>query len=183
MANIAETPVFTANVYEIATTDPVEGGTGGIANAQAQALANRTLWLKQQAEAVWRTGDVKEVDCNAAYIAANFDNTGLGTNERLGWAICNGANGTKDRGGRVSMGYGNGYTTPGAVGGSKDAVVVSHNHSFSSSAGNDGGTGLQVITTGQSNEAGGTFGLTSTGVSGTDKNLQPYIVTLFIQKL
>jgi hypothetical protein len=48
MANISETSVFTANVYELATTDPVEGGPGGISNSQAQALANRTLWLKDK---------------------------------------------------------------------------------------------------------------------------------------
>ena len=52
MANIAEVSNFDANVYEIATTDPVEGGTGGISNAQAVALANRTLWLKNKTIAI-----------------------------------------------------------------------------------------------------------------------------------
>jgi len=52
MANIAEIPEFTENIYEIATTDPVEGGPGGIANSQAQALANRTLFLKTYIDAL-----------------------------------------------------------------------------------------------------------------------------------
>jgi hypothetical protein len=44
-------------------------------------------------------GDMKLISCNGAYITANFDGTGLGTNLRLGWAICNGSNGTDDMGG------------------------------------------------------------------------------------
>jgi hypothetical protein len=53
----------------------------------------------------WVRGDVKEVDCTLAYISANFDVTGLGINERTGWAICNGNNSTKDRAQKVSVGY------------------------------------------------------------------------------
>lgn len=45
MANISETSTWEANIYQIETTDPVEGGAGGISNAQAQALANRTKYL------------------------------------------------------------------------------------------------------------------------------------------
>lgn len=52
MANIAENPVWEANIYELATTDPVEGGPGGIANQQAQQLANRTLFLKTYIDAL-----------------------------------------------------------------------------------------------------------------------------------
>lgn len=49
MANISETSVFTANVYRIATTDPVlGGGDTDIANKQAKALADRTLYLKNR---------------------------------------------------------------------------------------------------------------------------------------
>lgn len=46
MANQAEVPVWEAAIYEIATTDPVEGGPGGIANVSLLQLANRTLYLK-----------------------------------------------------------------------------------------------------------------------------------------
>lgn len=51
----------------------------------------------------WRVGDVKEVDCTMAYFLTNFDNTGLGINERVGWAYCNGNNGTKDRRDKTSI--------------------------------------------------------------------------------
>lgn len=50
MANLAETSNFDAGVYQLEITDPVEGGAGGISNAQAQALANRTLWLKDRGD-------------------------------------------------------------------------------------------------------------------------------------
>lgn len=52
MANISETPAFDAAVYQIATTDPVQGGELGVSNAQARALANRTAYLKQQQDAI-----------------------------------------------------------------------------------------------------------------------------------
>lgn len=48
MANIAEVSEFTADVYQIEITDPLEGGPGGVMNAQAQALANRTLFLNDE---------------------------------------------------------------------------------------------------------------------------------------
>jgi len=54
MANLEESAVWTPGVYQLETTDPVLGGpvqpepaTGGIANRQALALANRTAYLKQ----------------------------------------------------------------------------------------------------------------------------------------
>lgn len=193
MANIAEVSEFTATVYQLATADPVEGGPGGVANSQAQSLANRTLFLKNQADAVWRTGDVKEVDCDAAYIAANFDGTGLGTNERLGWAICNGANGTKDRGGRVSIGYGNGYTTMSAVVGNathqltRAQIPNLHLTVPVSDADNGGGAHTYVMATDLEPNGTKTYLSSvnpSSGVIGDAHNIiQPSIVTLFIQKL
>lgn len=50
MANVPESPEWTAGVYQIETTDPVVGGVNGIANAQAKALANRTQWLRNWLE-------------------------------------------------------------------------------------------------------------------------------------
>lgn len=132
----------------------------------------------------WLNGDIKEIDCTNAYITANFDGTGLGINERQGWAICNGNNGTKNRTGRVSLAYGVGYSTMGAIGGSKDAVVVSHSHTYNETvaAGSAGVLGFDSV--GDKEGANySTVSTSTTGVSGTDQNLQPYIVTLFIQKL
>jgi hypothetical protein len=171
----------------------------------------------------WLTGDIKEIDCTDAYIEANFDANGIGINERLGWAICNGYNGlTKNRTGRVSVAYGNtslsgaltfssvgtALTNP-AIGGSKDAIVVSHSHyttvTGSQSIGNSNslydGTatnrkelGLSSRAYDQSSDAfdyelttsAGNIDAGKTnavGSSGVDANMQPYIVTLFIQKL
>jgi len=49
MANISEVSTYTPNVYRIATTDPVlGGGDTDIANKQAKALADRTLYLKNR---------------------------------------------------------------------------------------------------------------------------------------
>lgn len=50
MANLAETVNYDAGVYQLETTDPVQGGPSGIANAPAKNLANRTAWLKQHVD-------------------------------------------------------------------------------------------------------------------------------------
>ncbi len=46
MANLTETETFDTGVVQIEATDLVLGGPGEIANDQAQALANRTKYLK-----------------------------------------------------------------------------------------------------------------------------------------
>lgn len=128
--------------------------------------------------------EVKELDCPDAFRIANFDSTGLGINLMVGWAICNGANGTRNRNGRTPIGYdATNYPTIGAVGGSKDAVVVSHSHiQFGATSSTGGSNRIEVGATASGNAA--TNNVTETvGVSGTDKNMQPYIVTLFIQRI
>jgi len=143
--------------------------------------------LSVLADGTAQTGDVKEIDVSNAYLTANFDASGLGTNERLGWAICNGQNGTRNRGGRGSIQYNSTYPTLGAIGGSKDAVVVSHSHQ-------QGSESLYNLYGGGTSVGGRTFpsgainaftsqNTSTAGESGTDKNMQPYIVSLFIQKL
>lgn len=149
----------------------------------------------------WLPGDVKEVDCNAAYIAANFDATGLGINERKGWAICNGNNGTKNRGGRVSVGYSTVtidpndnvwdvlYNTIGATGGEKKHTLSQSelpNIQLNSGLYNnsqdyvDGSADPNNVGT----TANGTPIKTSSLGSGlAHENRPPFIVTLFIQKL
>ncbi|MFT8945932.1 MAG: hypothetical protein ABF876_05045, partial [Acetobacter aceti] len=44
-AALAETVEYEEGIYQIATTDPVQGGPGGVSNYQAQGLANRTAFL------------------------------------------------------------------------------------------------------------------------------------------
>lgn len=43
---------FDTGVYQLATTDPVQGGAGGVSNMPLQNLANRTRWLYDQLNAV-----------------------------------------------------------------------------------------------------------------------------------
>lgn len=50
MANLIETPGWEPGIYQIETTDPVEGGPAGVTNTPPRQLANRTAWLKQQIE-------------------------------------------------------------------------------------------------------------------------------------
>lgn len=47
MANLPETPTYTAGIYQLEIVDAVLGGSTGISNTQAQQLANRTSYLKQ----------------------------------------------------------------------------------------------------------------------------------------
>ena len=124
-------------------------------------------------------GDTKEVVCDATYLSTYFDGTGLGRLERTGWAIMNGANGTPNDNGKVIISYGTSYSTLEATGGSKDAIVVAHTHgnipTYAAAIGGSSGGGNLVT---------GSTGITSsTGVSGVDQNMQPYIVRLRIMKL
>lgn len=150
-------------------------------------------------------GDIKEIACTQQYITDNFvpssniqeEGKALPNSERFGWAICNGKNGTVDKRGNVSVGYdlANGYplaslgtggaNPPYKQGGSKDAVVVSHTHTFEAYRSYSSTLGLRFGNN-DAVETGNTTGTTSdasSGTSGVGKNMQPYIVTLFIQKI
>jgi len=80
----------------------------------------------------WLTGDTKEVVCTNEYLALNFDGTGLGINERVGWAIMNGATHTyngnittvPNDNGRVVVAYGANYPTLGVVAGEQTHVLT-----------------------------------------------------------
>lgn len=86
--------------------------------------------------------------------------------------------------GRTSIGYDPVNYLVGVINGSKDAVVVEHSHSSYSLAPNQNFTD-DGPTDGQGNKNNQLMLLptTTVGVSGTDKNMQPYIVTLIIQKI
>ncbi len=118
-----------------------------------------------------------------------------------GWGLCDGTLGAPDLRDRFVVGSGGAYTT-GAVGGSADAVVVSHSHSLSIDSGGAhahshvGVNELQQFTQGGAGWASGRQGLTSTaglhshsgvaataGESGVGKNLPPYYALAFIMKL
>ncbi|HEZ5615605.1 TPA: tail fiber protein [Neisseria meningitidis] len=59
MANLNETAQWETGIYQLETSDPVMGGPDGIDNRQAKQLANRTLWLKKQTEALQTASDDK----------------------------------------------------------------------------------------------------------------------------
>jgi len=62
--------------------------------------------------------EVVRMSVPAQYIIDNFDVTGLGTNLCLGFAICNGNNGTENLDGRSGIGYGTVNNFVGLTGGS-----------------------------------------------------------------
>jgi microcystin-dependent protein len=122
-----------------------------------------------------------------------------------GWALCNGSNGTPDLRNRFVVGAGSTYAVN-ATGGSADAIVVSHNHTATSSVSDPGhnhqtteGVVLQnggdFFTTGLQSTGRGistntkTTGISvstsvaSAGSSGTNANLPPYYALAYIQKL
>lgn len=154
-----------------------------IATGEANtALELRTV-LTALVDGATLSNEVKLVDCSNAYIASNFDGTGLGINERVGWAICNGANGTRNWNGRVPLAYGSDYLTMGATAGSKDAVVVSHSHGLTQIKNN---TNNGLLDGFYDRTVGGTpttLRTNDTGESGINKNMQPYTVVLAIMKL
>jgi hypothetical protein len=168
-------------------------------NIKALRHQDVNLTMLDFIESQWLPGDIKEVDCTDAYIGNNFDGTGKGIigSEREGWAICNGNNATKNRTGRVSIGYGknppsnvvsdaalvgpNNYTP--VYGGSKNAVVVDHTHTYVTRTDDKLSEDRRNCERDCLLTQFSKYTTTSAGEDGTNKNMQPYIVTLFIQKL
>jgi len=141
------------------------------------ALEIRTL-LTAMINYPVQIGTIRQKDVTNAYIVANFDGTGLGILEEEGWALRNSQNGTRNSQGRVNVNYDpTNYPTMGATGGSKDAVVVAHTHTVGIDSYPNAGETLGLYdqaTTGNLTN----ITTSSTGVSGADKNMQPYIVVL-----
>ena len=133
--------------------------------------------------------EVVRMSVNTQYITDNFDITGLGTNLCLGFAICNGNNGTENLDGRSGIGYGANYNFVGLQVGSADSVVVSHTHTAKisniSGADNDkfvaqnGGSGGGAT----SFSGSGIINTGTTGETGVNKNYHPSIVQLYMMKL
>jgi microcystin-dependent protein len=128
-----------------------------------------------------------------------------GTSIPSGWALCNGQNNTPDLRDRFVIGSANLYAV-GASGGSKDAIVVSHNHTATSLVTDPGHThGVNNVAVEYTGGVGGnntnlgpanlnltttnnTTGITvtttigSTGSSATNANLPPYYALAFIMR-
>lgn len=134
-----------------------------------------------------QSGDIKRIKCDLAYYTANFETNGLGKNLRLGWAQCNGNNGTDDLTGRVGIGYGLGYSTFGAIAGEVSHTLTKPEipnitiHIDGSNADN-GDPGTKAVTA--STQANSGFDvIVNTGGGTAHNNMQPYIVNLYIMKL
>lgn len=143
---------------------------------------------------------VIEMDCTQQFIDDNFDwapglTQGLGINLMDGYAFCNGNNGTKDRRRRTSVCYdpanytsGINYSDIDAKGGSANAVLVSHNHTITLSqlnGENDSNVPYAAFCNSGTNTQSQDVTATSTtaGEPGTDKNMQPFLITFFVQRL
>ena len=126
-----------------------------------------------------------------------------------GWAICDGIDGRPNLKGRFIYGYNN--SRFGETGGSKDAIVVTHNHGGSTTeAGKHQHHYNDIYMFEHKDRGGGSHGsqgsdndneheytrgkhtdhvenhshtISSDGESGTDKNLPPYVILLYIIKL
>ncbi|WPV66578.1 hypothetical protein [Chitinophaga sp. LS1] len=191
----------TRNVY---FTKRARFASGGIAYGNLQrietllslrdTIANMQASFTQQINKLWKKGDIIEVDCDAQYISDNFTSTGLGVNERDGWAICNGNNGTQNRMGKFPVGYDpsrTDYSPVGKTGGLETVTLIEsqmpkHKHSFEVAVEQTG-----VLTTktygisGGYSPTAGTFtgGMATTGGNQPHENRPPFIATLYIQKI
>ena len=99
-----------------------------------------------------------------------------------GYVLCDGNNSTPDLRDRFIVGAGNNYAVD-ATGGSKDAVLVSHDHDVY--VGTAGGGGGGFVSDRDSQAVGGnldTVSIQSAGESGTNKNLPPYYALCYIMK-
>lgn len=151
----------------------------------------------------WVDGDVKMVNCDNAYIAANFDASGLAlaNSVRAGWAICNGENGTVDMRGRFAIAYDDRsvdpansiwdavYNNMGAIDGDKEVTLTaseipSLNVTIPRAGyAGIGGSGNLFVGTANSPSAG-TQNVAVAGTGGlAHNNIPPFRVTLFIEKL
>lgn len=173
----------------MATRAYMTGLINGISDGgKTQANEMRQLLTTLMNES-FKLYEVKELDINLTitptFLTDNFDSSGRGTSDGFqGYAICNGNNGTRNRNGRVAIGYDPSfYSNIGGIGGSENAIVVSHSHDYNSI----NGVGKSVLGfDAVGDEQGASYfnaTTTTTGSSGIGKNMQPYIVTLFIQRI
>lgn len=85
MANLTDIASF-SDVYQLEIPDPVQGGSGGVSNIQAQALANRTKYLKDKGDAAGTLGDgvIYTGNLDSLKTAGKFVTTTAATNGPVG---------------------------------------------------------------------------------------------------
>lgn len=125
---------------------------------------------------------------NSAYIAANFDGTGLGINLMAGYAICNGNNGTLNKDGRVGIAYGATKNVIGQFGGATTSNVTAQISGFAEADHHPdtGDSGKLLVGSGvhESSEILESIATASAPPSSQSISImQPYIVELQVMKL
>lgn len=163
-----------------------------LADNQPNTAATVRGILSALADGATFTNEVKRLDVPTSYIAANFDGTGLGINEMDGYAICNGNNGTRNSGGKTSIGYDVSlYPTLGATGGANTVALVKNNiplldSTYPVSDGDNAG-GSKIYVMANDISPAGTKTYANSVNQGTINApvdvRQPYLVTLFVMKL
>lgn len=183
------TNIFSINIAGNSKFSVNTNGPSGItqsAGDNSTRLAT-TAFVKEALDALIPVGMIMQWSGSIASIPA-------------GWHLCDGTGGTPNLMDKFIVGAGSAYPVA-ATGGSKDAVNVSHTHTASvtdpghqhnlpgaTSSGGTIQTQLGVNSTasnGQSASAttGVTVGISTDGVSGTDKNLPPYYALAYIMKV
>ena len=139
---------------------------------------------------LFQSGDIKRIKCDLAYYTANFETNGLGKNLRLGWAQCNGNNGTDDLTGTVGVAYGLGYSTFSGVVGSNTVTIPSSAIPKIdvtlpvSDADNGGGSKVYVMATDLQAAGTHTYAASAGNASPTALNImQKGVINLYIMKL
>jgi hypothetical protein len=139
--------------------------------------------------------EVREIDMPNDSIGLYFEMGGSSPGRgKVGvfskWAICNGYNGTRPRAGKTPIGYGGGYIL-GATGGSEthtlnESEIPALNLTITPSTDDStqGTTDYFLMTDRNSTTVKTvTDAVNSTGGGQPHSNMQPYIVTLFIQRI
>jgi hypothetical protein len=175
MTNTQITALITA-IQDGGENTALEVRTALTAIKNACVLPNEVKWIKMPQQNI------------GTYFETTGATAGRGIAGQLydGWAICNGNNLTSNDNGRVSIAYGTDYTTLGAKDGSKNAVLLEHSHTLGGTimrARTSGGPGnLDFAGEGQNYDVVTNTASTGTG-DGINKNMQPYVVELKIQRI
>jgi hypothetical protein len=141
--------------------------------------------------------EIRDLWVDEVYAAANFEPNGLGKNICIGWAICNGNNGTPDASARTSVMRGSMTTTSGfrdfplkTQGGDHGHILTinqmpSHSHGLEQINRNTGDSNTNPVSFYDQGFAALPHGkrTDTEGNGGTHNNMPPYFVCLKIMKL